>query len=108
MEDKARVPVEPGTHPGVLVGGVIVEDDVDDLAGGDVGFDGIEKANELLMAMTLHAAADDFAFQDVERREPGSGAVPLVVVGHGRAAAPLYRPAVRGAVEPLDFRFPVD
>jgi hypothetical protein len=27
----------------VLVGGVIVEDDVDDLAGRDFGFDGIEK-----------------------------------------------------------------
>jgi hypothetical protein len=48
MEDKARMPVEPGTHPGVLVGGVIVEDDLDDLAEGDVGFDRIEKENELL------------------------------------------------------------
>ena len=40
---------------------------MDDLAGGDVGFDRIEKADELLMAMALHAATDDLAFQDVER-----------------------------------------
>jgi hypothetical protein len=59
MEDKAGVPVELGANLGVLVPGVVVEDDVDDLAGRDVGFDRIEKANELLMTMTLHAAADD-------------------------------------------------
>ena len=45
---------------------------MDDLAGGDVGFDRIEKADELLMAMALHAAADDPAFQDVERGKQGS------------------------------------
>jgi len=47
MEDKAGVPVEPGADLGMLVRGVVVEDDMDDLAGGDVGFDRIEKANEL-------------------------------------------------------------
>jgi hypothetical protein len=66
MEDKARVPVEPGANLGVLVRRVVVEDDVDDLAGWDVGFDRIEEANELLMAATLHATADNLAFQDVE------------------------------------------
>ena len=44
MEDKAGVPVEPGADPGVLVRGVVVEDDVDDLAGRDVGFDRIEES----------------------------------------------------------------
>ena len=54
--------MEPGPHPGVLVGRVIVEDNVDDLVGRNVGFDRIEKANDLLTAVTLHAAADDLAF----------------------------------------------
>jgi hypothetical protein len=52
MEDKARMPVEPGANLGVLVCPVIIED-VDNLAGRDVGFDRIEEANELLMAVTL-------------------------------------------------------
>ena len=66
MEDKAGVP-EPGANPGLLVVGVVVEDDVDDLAGRDFGFNGIEKTDELLMAVALHAAADDLAFQHIER-----------------------------------------
>ena len=33
VEGEARVPVEPGADLGVLVGGVVVEDDVDRLAG---------------------------------------------------------------------------
>ena len=44
MEDKARMPVEPGANFGVLVCRVVVEDDVDDLAGRDVGFDRIEES----------------------------------------------------------------
>jgi hypothetical protein len=43
------------------VGGVIIEDNADDLAGRNVGFDRIEKTNELLVAVTLHAAADGLA-----------------------------------------------
>jgi hypothetical protein len=33
MKDKPRIPGEPGANFGVLVGGVIVEHDVDNLAG---------------------------------------------------------------------------
>jgi hypothetical protein len=39
------------------VGAVVVEDHVDHLAGGDFGLNGIEEANELLVAMAFHAAA---------------------------------------------------
>ena len=66
----------------MLVRGVVVEDDMDDLAGGDVGFDRIEKANELLMAVALHALPDHRASGDIERGKQGSGAMALVVVRH--------------------------
>ena len=89
----------------MLVRGVVVEDDMDDLAGGDVGFDRIEKANEILMAMALHAAANDPAFRDVERGKQGGGAMALVIVRHCRAAALLHRQTGLGAVERLDLRF---
>jgi hypothetical protein len=41
--------------------------------------------------VTLHAAADDGAVEHAERREQGGGAVPLVIVRHGLAAAGLDR-----------------
>ena len=73
----------------MLVGGVVVEDDVDQLAGRDLGLDGVEEADELLMAVALHVAADDRAVEHVEGGEQGGGAVPLVVVGHG-AGRPFF------------------
>jgi hypothetical protein len=45
-------------HFGMLVGGVVVEDHVDQLAGGDLALDGIEEADELDVAVALHKAAD--------------------------------------------------
>jgi hypothetical protein len=47
VEREALVPVEPCAHLGVLVNGVVVEDDMDEFAGRDVGLDGIEEADEL-------------------------------------------------------------
>ena len=86
VEGSARMTREPGEHLWVLVRPVIVEDDVDELPGWDFCFDGIEEANELLMTVPLHAAADDRAFEDVQGREQGRCAVALVVVGHRRRA----------------------
>ena len=69
---------------------------------------GIEEADELLMAVALHAAADDLAFEDVEGGEQRGGAVALVVVGHRPAAARLHRQPRLGAVERLDLALLVD
>ena len=60
---------QPSDHLRVLVRGVVVEDDVHGFAGWDGLLDGVEKADELLMAMALHAPSDDLALQHVEGRE---------------------------------------
>ena len=70
--------------------------------------DGVEEADELLMAVALHVAADDRAVEHVERGEQRRRAVPLVVVGHGAGAALLHRQAGLGAVERLDLALLVD
>lgn len=88
--------------------GVIVEDRVDNLAGRDFGLDGVEEADELLMAMTLHVAADHLAVENIQRREQRRRAVPLVIVGHGSGAALLQRQTRLGAVERLNLAFLVD
>jgi hypothetical protein len=102
VEDEARMAGQPSFDVRMLMGGVVVDDDMDDLADGDLGFDGIEEADELLMPVALHAAADDLAFEHVEGGEEGSGAVADIVVGHGAAAPLLDRQPRLGPVERLD------
>ena len=108
MEGEALMPLQPSDHLGVLVGGVVVENHVDRLVGRHLALDGIEKADEFLMSMTLHAAPDDLAFEDIEGGKPGGGAVSFAVMGH-RGAAPLFhRQPGLGAVERLNLAFLVD
>ena len=62
------------------MGGVIVEDDVNDLSVRNLGFDGVEEADELLMPVTLHAASDHRAVQHIKRGEQRGRAMPLIWV----------------------------
>ena len=56
-----------------------------------------EEADELLVAMVLHVAADDGAIEDVESCEQRGGAVTFVVVRHRPGAAWLHRQSRLGA-----------
>src|SRR5215472_5576148 len=102
------MPIQPGPHLGVFVAAVIVEDDVDDLAGRDLSLDRVQKADELLMPVPLHAAADDLAFEHVEGGKQRGRAVALVVMRHRPATARFQRQARLRAVERLDLRFLVN
>ena len=86
----------------MFMGGIVVENDVDRLAGGHLALDGIEEADEFEVAVALHAAADHRAVEYAGGSEQGGGAVPLVVVRHGLAASRLDRQSGLGAVERLD------
>ena len=99
---------EPCLDLGVFMGGVVVQNDMDDLAGRDVPLDPIEEADKLLMAVTGHVLADHRAFQDVQRGEQRGGSVALVIVGQRRAPALLQRQARLGAVQGLDLALLVD
>jgi len=78
VKGEALMAVEPCTHPRVLVSGVVVEDDVDDLAGRHLGVDGVEEADELLMAVALHVATDNGAVEHVEGGKQCGRAIALV------------------------------
>ena len=86
----------------MFVGGIVVEDDMDQLARRDLALDGIEKADELAVAVALHAAANYRAVEHAEGGEQRGSAVPLVIVRHGLAAPGLERKSRLGAVECLD------
>src|SRR5712664_2513926 len=102
------MPSEPRPHLGMFVGRVIVEDDMNDLSGRNLGFDGIKEADEFLMPVALHAAADHLAFEHVESGEECGGTMPFVIVGHGAGTAFLHGKAGLGTVERLDLALLVE
>jgi hypothetical protein len=60
---------QPFSDPGMLASGIIVEDRMDGVSGGNLAFDRIEEANELLVAMALCVSPDHGSFKDVHGRE---------------------------------------
>jgi hypothetical protein len=75
MEMKALMPPQPGADFGMLVGGVIINDQMHVLLSRGLAVDRIEEADELLMPVAAHALANDLAVEDVEGGEQGGGAV---------------------------------
>src|SRR5271156_444372 len=102
VEGPAGMAVEPLAHLGMFVRGVIVDDGVDRLSCRDLAFDGAEEADELLVSMALHVAADHRAVEDIHSGEQRRRAMPDVVVRHGSGPALLERQTRLGAIEGLD------
>ena len=90
---------KPGDHPGMFVGGIVVEDNAGGVSGRHGFLDGIDEADELLIAMALLAPSDHLAPQHVEGRKQRGVAGTLEVMGHGAGAALLHRQARLSAVE---------
>lgn len=53
------MPCQPSANLWLLMGRIVVENDVDGLILRQLGLYGIEEANEFLMPVALHVAADD-------------------------------------------------
>lgn len=101
VKGEARVPLDPPAHLGMFVGSVVVEDHMDRLADEGARFDQIEKADEFLVAMPLHVAADHGPVEHIERRKERGGAVAFVIMGHGARSPLLERQTGLGSVEGL-------
>ncbi len=99
---------EPFHDVGMLVGGIVVDDDMDRLFLGHPGLDHVEKPDELLMAMPLHALADYLAFKDIECCEQGGDAVALVVMSYGASAPLLHRQTPLGTIKRLNLALLID
>jgi len=87
MEHVAGMPLQPGAGFEMFVGGVVVGDGVDQPARRNGTLDVGEGANELLMTMLAHAAAQGSAVPDIERGKQGIDAVAHVTLRHGAAFA---------------------
>src|SRR5271154_3230028 len=102
------MPFEPALYRGGLVGGIIVDDEMQVEIGRCPFVDGVEEAEELAMPVAGHAFADDGAVEHVESREQGGGAVALVVMRHRPATSLLHRQPRLGAVKGLDLALFID
>lgn len=102
------MPRQPRSDLRLLVGRVVVKNDVDCLVFRQFRFDCVEKANELLMSAALHVAPDDGSVENVEGGKQGGRAVAFIVMGHRAGAPRLERQARLGPVERLDLAFLVD
>lgn len=67
VEMKAWMPTKPGLDARMLVGTVIVYDEVELQVGRCLAIDLLEESNELLVSMTRHAAPYDFSIEHTER-----------------------------------------
>ena len=67
MEIEARMPTEPGLYPRMLMGTVIVYDQMKLQGRRGFGIDLLDKPNGLLVPMPRHAVPDDFYIAHTER-----------------------------------------
>ena len=77
-----RTTCEPGSDLGMLVGGVVVDDEMDIELGRHIGLDVTQEGEKLLMTMARFALGDHRAVEHVESSEQGGRTVAAVVVGH--------------------------
>ena len=84
------------------MGRVVVDDGVDRHSHRHLRLSGVEEADELLVPVALHVAADDGAVEPIEGGKQRRWAMAFVVVGHRPGAALLHRQTGLGAVERPD------
>ena len=65
----------------MLVGGVIVDDEVDVELSRDIGVDVAQEGEEFLMAMALLALAEDLSAGDVQSSKQRCGAMANIIMG---------------------------
>ena len=108
VQMEPRMPFEPGFDSRMLVGAVIVDDEMEIVTGRSIDINFIEEPDKFLMPVARHAIADHLAVEHAQGREQGGGAVTLIIVSHRSAAALLERQPRLRAVQRLDLAFLVD
>ena len=107
MERDVRVCIQPCPDLGGVVGGQIVQNDVDLSTG--MGFHGpFDEGQELGGAAPRVAVGEDLTSAGVQRGEQIRGAVPAVAVGAFLGKAEVERQQRLGPIEGLDLGFLID
>ena len=102
VDVEAGVAAQPLLDGGMLMGGIVVDDEVQVQVWGGLPIHLSEELEPLLVAVSRRAGGDEPAVGQVEGCEEGCGAIALVVMGHGPAASSLQREAGLCSVQGLD------
>src|SRR5579862_7581335 len=94
--------MQPTLDTRMLVGRVVVHDQVQVPVVGRLLVEALEEADKFLMPVLWHAVTDHRAIERTQRREQGGGAVASVVMSHRAAAAGLQRQTRLSSVEGLN------
>lgn len=105
MDMESRIPLEPSFDLFVLMGGIVVANDMDVLFLGNIAADQVEEANPFLVAVLFHTGADDLATERIHRGEQRGCSIAFVVVGHCLAAASLEWEPWLSSIQGLDLTF---
>jgi hypothetical protein len=107
VQVEARMSLQPRLHARMLVGTVVVDDEVKlKLRGFSVDLS--QEPDELLVAMLRHAVPDDLAIQHAESSEERGRAVSLVVVSLPSRNTGTQGQQRLSAVERLDLTLLID
>jgi hypothetical protein len=99
---------QPSLHLGRLVGGVVIENQVDAARFLHGSVDAAQEAKELPGTVAWHALPDDQARFDVQRSKERGRAMALVVVGHRGGAPLLQRQSRLRPIKRLDLGLFID
>jgi len=102
VEMKLGIAPLPGRNLVMLMGRIVVADDVNLFFLRRAFPDQVQEANPFLMPVLVHAGADDPSIRSVHGGEERGGAVWFVVMGHGPAAALIDWKARLSAIQRLD------
>lgn len=105
MNMKARMLGEPLLNVRMLVGSVVVADQMQCLVLRVLPIDLTQERKPLDMSMTLLATRDDGTVKRIHCREQGRGSVALVVMRHGGGPAGLHRQAGLSTIKCLHLAF---
>jgi len=108
MHMKAGVPYEPLLHRGVLMGGIVIDDEMERFVRGRLSINEPQEFQPFRMAMARETGGDDGAFGHIQRGKQGGGAMAFIVMRHRPTSALLEGEARLCSIQRLNLRLLVD
>ena len=103
MHMESGMPLEPPLHLRVLVGRIVVGDEMQGFVLGGLSINQPQEGEPFRVAMARETRGDDFPFCDIQGRKEGRGAMPFIVMRQGPTPALSSRAGRVGCDPGLEF-----